>query len=115
MAAWVQVSSAVHSMLLFVCFWHRAIGTAAFFLALALTGCLLQYSLLPLSQHYYLDQEHIQSTGSRPQICSCDHFALLYEIKTLFSVVMQEWQKLGPEYVASKHYPKSLHRLAAAL
>jgi len=64
MAAWVQVSSAVHSMLLFVCFWHRAIGTAAFFLALALTGCLLQYWLLPLSQDYYLDQEHIHSTGS---------------------------------------------------
>ncbi len=51
-------------MLLFVCFWHGAIGTAAFFLALALTGCLLQYRLLPLSQDYYLDQEHIHSTGS---------------------------------------------------
>jgi len=25
--------------------------------------------------------------------------------------VMQEWSKLGAEYVASKHYAKSVHRL----
>ncbi len=43
-----------------VCIWHGAIDTAARLnhniLALALTESLLQYSLLPLSHDYYLDQ-----------------------------------------------------------
>ncbi len=29
----------------------------------------------------------------------------------LSCAVVQEWQKLGAEYVASKHYAKSVHRL----
>ncbi len=48
-------------------------------------------------------------------VCSCCHFASLYEAKTLSCAVMQEWQKLGAEYVASKHYAVLLHRLAAML
>ncbi len=48
-------------------------------------------------------------------VCSRNHFAVLYEAKTMSCAVMQEWHKLHAEYVASKHCAKSLHRLAAVL
>jgi len=50
-------------------------------------------------------------------VCLRNRFAMLHEAKTssCFCAVMQEWQKLGAEYVASKHNAKSLHRLEAAL
>ncbi len=102
-------------MLSCICFWHRAVVKAAFcnHNILALTECLLQHSLLP--------RESRLLTSSRAHmygcswVCSCSHFALLYEAKTLSCAVMQEWHKLGAEYIASKHYAKSLHRLAAVL